>query len=289
MDPSPPTFPHREPVRSNTYRSPLNPNANDHPRAVAIPRRFSGVNAGIPRSPTSYTSPNNPTRFLARTPLSFLSASPSKSRALRISSTDSSIAWQLRTPHTAPNSDSQLALSSPGLLSPADSDTVPNVNSAAHGSARQHVKIPLANVTDPNNPMGTGPSPLRHKMAYLLSLPPSPPIVVPSAHLLELSPDGRADTGEQHSIASPFVNLVSTPLSATTILGPTSVSTPPNGHRRISQQRRSSSLSRELNSLHLTDEPIINRESDSSVDRDADVPEPNSPHAALVCTGRPSA
>lgn len=267
MDSTPLTSPIRRPILLNKHSSPLNPNANDIPHAIAIPRRLSGTNAGIPRSPTS------PTRFLARTPLSFLSSSPSKSRASRTSTMTSSIAWQLQTPPADPNPGSHLALPSPKSLAPADLITTSNTGSAAHVSTRPLVKIPLVDATDPNHLMGTGPSPLRHKMVYLQSLPPSPPIVIPSAQLLELSPGGRANADDQHSIASPFVNLVSTASPVCPVHGPP-VTLPFADSRRSCLQRRQSSLSRELDSLHLADSSNPTRDGTTS-NHDADVSEPN--------------
>lgn len=274
MDPPLQSSPIRRPVLTNNHSSPLNPNSNESPHAIAISRRFSGTNSGMPRSPPSYTSFHKPTRFLARTPLSFLSSSPSKSHASRMSSTGSSTTWQLGTPPAVAKLETHLLPPSPISSSPIDMLPMPNVGSAPHPPARQTVKIPLAAVSDTNNLMGTGPSPLRHKMVYLQSLPPSPPIVVPSAQLLELSPCGRSDTNEQHSIASPFVNLVSA-ASPACVANASSVSSPFVARQRHGQQQRSSSLSQIFDTLHVADPMVDDRKPETPTINNTDLPKSN--------------
>lgn len=264
MDALPPTPPFRRappPNQPNQTSSPLNPASSPH--AIAIPRRLSATGYPYGRKSFSYNSPNTPTRFLSpRTPLSFLAHSPTTSSNVSHLSSSSSVGWQLRTPTTTANSASDLPSPSPASLPPAD---LPLANRSSTHSANcskiHNVKFPHTGAAfgehngSPSFGLRTGrPSPLDNKFAYLQSIPPSPPIMIPSAQLLEMDPTPGVNVNTQYSIASPFVNLKLSPSPPLAKPGPVSAISPLlTGSRRSSADRRGSSLARELHQLDVTD------------------------------------
>lgn len=227
--------------------SPLNPNHGDnmdlkpmpasaHPISTSNLRRMS--NASYSRRGSA---PATPTRFSPRSPLAFLSNSPSSS-VLSTGSSLSSIGWP-RTPPQSPFSHITIALSSPS------SDRAPMVPSSP-GSApmiqKSHIPAPI-NLSPPSSRSSVSidvPSPMDNRPAYIKRrhdldiIPPSPPIMDP-AYLLEHDP--AAHLAGDRSIASPFHNLDMPPTYM------------PHSDRAVPSRRASSGLSREFSHLEMVD------------------------------------
>lgn len=238
--------------------SPLNPDSNLHP--IPITRRLSANGFALARKSLTLNSPNIPTRFISRTPLSFLSNSPSAASHASGLSSDSSVGWQLLTPTTTASSSFDLPMPSPAELPPANLALAHHLKSNAFHST---IKIPSSTSSSFGGSAGSpsfgvlrhgAPSPL-DKLGYLQSIPPSPPISIPSADLLEMRPNIRTNVAIQHSIASPFVNLHSSPSPRSAVYGAIAAESPLTSvRRRQSAGRRGSALARELNHLDLTND-----------------------------------
>jgi hypothetical protein len=267
--PSPPSRPHPRHLKHSP--SPLNPATHPFP----IPtRRNSGTGGPCARK---LSTRNAPTRFSLRSPLSFVSPFPS-STSITNTSMSSSPGWQLRTPPSSLNSTSGPHLSSPDDYLSVNVDLL-NKSKSNPSNSPLHIKIPsshslLNHGTSPLSPSPSNethiPSPL-DKLDYLDNIPPSPPIMDP-ARLLELPPDHNRNSESQISIASPFVNLNSSPTR--TPIG----STPVPSRRAHINTRRGSALARDFNRLD-----IDFRDADGS-DADADNPPDDPP----ICVPSPS-
>ena len=300
MNSLPPTPPfHRtHPLNNhpNQISSPLNPASSPHP--ISIPHRLPGNGFSYARK-SSYNSPNTPTRFLSpRTPLSFLSQSPTSSSNLSCLSTNSSIGWQLRTPTNTANSASLLPLPSPASLPPSAELPLAkrSFNQTTMPSKPHNVKIPRAGLNLSGEPNGspsyglrTGrPSPLDNKLAYLQSIPASPPIMIPSAQLLVMYPTPDSDEDVRHSIASSFVNLKLSPSPPLAKPEPVSAISPLLiGSRRTFSDRRASSLSNEINELDFKNDTAC-LDNDNATNATARVPKPNPASPAISCTPTPT-
>ena len=281
MDNSSPPRPRPRPPPPQQSSSPLNPASNAHPIPLAG-RRPSATGLPYARKPLAPNTPNTPTRFMPRTPLSFLSHSPSStfSHASHQSSA-SSIGWQLRTPLTTTNSMTGFPAPSPMDLPPANLALLNKLKSNHRlSNSPLHIKIPSSMSTSSIGSTGSPshglhmPSPL-DKLDHLQSIPASPPILVPCAQLLELAPNTRPDATTQHSIASPFVNLHSSPSPRSAQPGPVSSISPfLNARRRQLAARRGSTLARELDRLEI-DVDDAGHDADTVDDADSRVPSPN--------------
>ena len=256
MDSSSPPIPPRR-SRSRTMQqlpSPLNP--TNHPYPVHNARRAPVPGSPYSRKPSPAMSPP---RFSPRSPLSFLSNSPTSTISLH-SSASSSTGPQPRTRV----SSATLSLDFPSLndLSPA---ALVNHSKSDSSPAPHHIKIPSSNSSSVGYPPSSSssdkshmPSPL-DKLGHLYSIPPSPPVLDP-AHLLGLPPNTNPDTNIQHSIASPFVNLHS---SSTPMDHPSP---------RLSQRRRDacprsgSCLARELDRLDIDRDDAAGYDADAHDD-----------------------
>ena len=195
--------------------SPLNPATSAQP--ITSNRR-----PPLPHSPGYKSSNSNDYRCTPRSPLAFLSNTPP--------STMSSVSsqWSIRTP------------SSP------DTFATPPSNNGFRPGKLLTVKVSSASsLTSPPTPLD--------RLDHLHALPPSPPINIPSALLLEMAP---VKPDLHHSIASPFVNINALPEDKP--LGPSPP--PPRTARelhapllrlRMPAHRRGSSLSQ----LSITDDP----------------------------------
>ncbi|KAL7423955.1 hypothetical protein Q5752_001540 [Cryptotrichosporon argae] len=169
----------------------------------------------VPGSGSASPTPRSPIDFLADASLSF-------------SRTSLSSAGSAPFPPTPP------APVRPFL----DAASAFHTNPAVPDKARQ-IKIPAPPAYIHAHADAPAPSPL-DRLDYLCPLAPSPPIGVPSAHLLELAP--RAPSSAHRPLASPFVNLDPRPRAG----------------RRDSAgagagERRPSALAHELGALTLHD------------------------------------
>lgn len=253
LPPTPPTprftprnLPHISPSPTS---SPLNPT---QPHDILAHRRPS-ANSFHHRKPFPPT-PDSAPRLTPRTPLSFLANSPSiGSNFSRISSA-SSLGWRLLTPPQSPQFTG-LPSPSPHQLPPANLNLAKTSNSF---DGPLNVKIRSSRSSEMSTDGGSDssdnqrhiPSPL-DKLNYLQSIPASPPIVVPSAQLLEMPPNTIPAAASQHSIASPFVNLNSSPSPRGAKPGPLSSISPLVNARRQLANRRGSGLAHEMNRLEL--------------------------------------
>ena len=285
-----PTPAHAKPPVTNTHpSSPLNPTSS-----LAIPSLRRASTRGLYGHRKSLTPNNTPDRFTPRTPLTYLSNSPSGTSN---SSYASSIGWHLQTPTAPAHAGVHFADPSPHEL-PPPATFAPRKSSAPSLGYQMHIKIPSCNSSDSSTTSGSpgdtsfnAPSPL-DKMDHLCSIPPSPPIVMPSAQLLELPPNFHPDAHCQHSIASPFVNLNSSASPMSAKPGPVSAISPlVTTHRRGRNfWRRGSNLAHEMNAIDLNDtydpdESKYDADADTDDGHDALVPSPtrtdhSSPHAA---------
>lgn len=228
------------PRRSSTHQpSPLGPSG---PSPIGTPRTPHLHDGQSPASPAHHLlatpSPSSP-----RTPLSFLSNSPGSA----YSSLSSSAGYEIRTPPTSLVGNSA-SPSSPMKLRLSDLAPFPkHMGTTPHHTIEMKPQTHRSSVSDISlSSIDECPaiSPIDH-LDYLKSGPPSPPIVFPSASLLELPPNREPDDDHQRSIASPFVNL-NTPTASN------------HGHtissrRASSERRRSSTLSHELSHLDIAD------------------------------------
>ena len=273
--------------------SPLNPASNGCPIPGA--RRLSGNGISYARKSFSYNSPNTPTRFVHRTPLAFLSNSPSTTDSQTSQlSVASSIDWQLRTPTTTANSVMDLPNPSPGELPPAKLGLAHKSKPQMSGSGLHHVKIPSSGSSSSGMSNGSPsfgiarrgiPSPLDNKFSYLQSIPPSPPILLPSADILELSHGSDIKPTKQHPIIfSLETEHSSSPQSPCSIAPPVS---PMLSQRRrtLTNGRRGSALARGSHNLAIdTDDDTDIDESGYASDLpndDYSVPSPNRPSSPL--------
>ena len=293
MDPLPPTSPSLRPRtehQPNPNLSPLNPTSSPH--AIAITGRLSGTSYNYGRK-LVHNSPNTPTRFLSsRTPLSFLSNSPNSPSDVSQLSSRTSIGWQLRTPTTIADSASDPPSPSPAFLPAAQLPVVkqpgpyPNLPSKRHNvQIARSIRAPGDDNGSPSFGLRNGrPSPLDNKLAYLQSIPPSPPIMIPSAHMLGsvLTPD--ADP----SLVSPFALLDLTSSSPSTRTHPASaILSVTSDLRRSSTDRRGSSLANEIGHIDL-DDTDTDSSTDAALDGDALIPRPNSAITAAPCPSTPT-
>jgi len=214
--------------------SPLGPT----PAPVSILERRPvlclSMNKHLPPPQSSTPSPSSP-----RTPLAFLHNSASTSLS-SLSSTDTMI----RTPRSSFSSPSSPNMQLPDFASISQ---MPNYLTDGTISVPKPHKSSISSSLSSIHENGV-PS-LMDRLTYLQTGPPSPPVVIPSARLLELPPNRNPD--HQHSIASPFVNLNLNSNAESYSYSPTSVYPFPLASRQ--RQRRSSSLANELTDLHLDD------------------------------------
>ncbi|KAK4688448.1 monothiol glutaredoxin, partial [Tremellales sp. Uapishka_1] len=242
MDPIPPTpagSAWRQLPRPPPKKSPLNPGpaqSNQHRRSDVF---------GTPPIPRSkFAQQPTPTGLSFRTPLAFLAKSPTASPESSASSYD----YHLRTPplttsYSMPNIPTVRSVDD---MNPADLAVYNSLKLSAQNRPT-HVKIPLS----PSSSRSSSPhfsqppqipSPLQ-KLDYLQNIPPSPPIVVAPAQLLEYAPSDPDN--DAHYMASPFVNLNSPPSA-------THTGDAPIRARRMTNGRRGSSLAREFGQLNMT-------------------------------------
>jgi hypothetical protein len=223
-------FPWSPRRQSAHHPSPLGPTPT--PVSILERRPVLGLSMTKHRPPIQ---PSTPSPSSPRTPLAFLSNSASTSLS-SLSSTDTMI----RTPRTSFSSPS-----SPDMRLP---------DFALISQISNHMNDGTASVPKPHKPSissslssihENGVPSLMDRLTHLQTGPPSPPIVIPSARLLELPPNRNPE--HKQSIASPFVNLNANAYS----LSPNSVYPFPSATRQ--RERRSSSLSNELTDLHLDD------------------------------------
>lgn len=225
------------PRRASTHQpSPLGPSG---PSPIATQRNPYGQSPAMPAHHLLGTpSPSSP-----RTPLSFLSNSPGS----LYSSLSSSPGYELRTPLTslAANSASPSSPLKSRLadLAPFPKRPVSGLHLTIDPKPQPH-RLSISDISLSSIDEHPAISPIDH-LDYLKSGPPSPPIIVPPADLLELPPNRDPDADHQHSIASPFVNLnvSSSPNIAHTV----------TSRRSSGDRRRSSSLANELSQLTMYD------------------------------------
>lgn len=247
--------------------SPLNPSSRPIPNhIVTAPRRPS-----LPASPYArkFGSPHTPNRATPRTPLAFLTNSPTSTM-----SSGSSLAssFQLRTPNwNGPPALAALAPPSPMDLPPSEIALMGKMKSAPPSSL--HIKIPspshgseTSSSSDNNTPVSGKPSPLDN-LDHLHNIPHSPQFIMPSAQLLELPPNRNPNDAAQHSIASPFVNLNLNPSPPSGKPGPMSLAF--SGHPRyrhvLMGNRRGSGLSRVFGLMDSADD-VNDDENDNGLD-----------------------
>jgi hypothetical protein len=223
-------FPWSPRRQSAHHPSPLGPTPT--PVSILERRPVLGLSMTkhLPPPVPSTPSPSSP-----RTPLAFLSNSASTSLS-SLSSTDTLI----RTPRTSFSSPSSPDMRLPDF---ASISRIPNYTNDGTVSVPKPHKPSISSSLSSIHENGV-PS-LMDRLTYLQTGPPSPPIVIPSARLLELPPNRNPD--HKQSIASPFVNLNANAYS----YSPTSVYPFPLAARQ--RERRSSSLANELTNLHLDD------------------------------------
>jgi len=218
-------FPWSPRRQSAHHPSPLGPTLA--PISILERRPLLGLST-IKHLPPPSPSPSSP-----RTPLAFLSNSASTFLS-SLSSTDTMI----RTPRTSFSSPSSPDMHLPDF---ASISRIPNYMADGTASVPKPHKPSISSSLSSIHEHGV-PSFL-DRLTYLQTGPPSPPIVIPSARLLELPPNRNPD--HKQSIASPFVNLNANAYAySPTLVYPSPLST---GQR----QRRSSSLANELTNLHL--------------------------------------
>ena len=249
--------------------SPLNPSSRPIPSHIVTPSR----RPSLPASPYArkFGSPHTPNRTTPRTPLAFLTNSPTSTV-----SSGSSLAssFQLRTPNwNGPPALAGLAPPSPMDLPPSQFTLTGKTKSAPPSSL--HIKIPspspasLSSSSSDNTPVSGKPSPLDN-LDHLHNIPHSPQFIIPSAQLLELQPNRNPNDTAQHSIASPFVNLNLNPSPPSGKPGPLSLGI--SGHPRyrhvLMGNRRGSALSRELGSMSLDDDVDDDKSDDGHDDND---------------------
>jgi hypothetical protein len=203
MNPQSPSL--RSQHRPSLQSSPLNPcNQPTSAQPIGQPRRPSFPSNNFGRNKSSI--PGTP-RSTPRSPLAYLSDSPS----LSISSVASSSPWSIRTPSfpgTAEYEPSVDNMSSSALPPPQFAFKKYNMAPPSPiniNLIRQRPELPLS----PKN-MTPRPSPLDH-LDYLHNGPASPPMVNTHEILLEMPPKRNTDPSNQQSIASPFVNINSSP------------------------------------------------------------------------------
>jgi hypothetical protein len=132
------------------------------------------------------------------------------------------------------------------------------------------------------------PSPLDNKLAYLQSIPTSPPITIPSARLLESGSTSGMDVNARHSNASASVNITSFPSPPRANPGSFLADSPLLvERRRISADRRRSSLAHELNQLNFPDDTAC-PDIDNATDPITPVPAPNPASPAIARATTPS-
>ena len=264
-DTTPRSSPSSTPVKryANDAHVPSPSNTSSSALAIpAVPHPSSGKHATGHRK--SLTPHNTPDRFIPRTPLTFLSNSPSTPSIYTASSVTSSLDWHIQTPTSSAGTTYHLvepwATSTPRKSSGSSLGNPLHIEISSSGSS---YSIDGSTI----DASATAPSPLR-KMDHLFPIPSSPPIILPSAQLLELSPNIHPDANTQHSIASPFVNLNSSPSPRSVKPGPVSYISPLNSARRRDPAalRRGSNLSHQMNALDLDD----SRADDPTYDADDD-------------------
>jgi hypothetical protein len=225
-------FPWAPRRQSAPHPSPLGPTPS--PASILERRPVLGLSMTkhLPTPPPSTPSPSSP-----RTPMAFLTNYGSTSLS-SLSSTDTMI----RTPRTSLSSPSSPNMALPDFASISQ---MPNYMTDGTISVPKPHKSSISSSLSSIHENGV-PS-LMDRLTYLQSGPPSPPIVIPSARLLEIPPNRNPDTAHQHSIASPFVNLNAVSYA----YSPTSTFPFPLSGRQ--RERRSSSLANEITNLRLDD------------------------------------
>ena len=223
-------FPWAPRRRSAHHPSPLGP----APASVSILARRPVLGLNTNRN---LTQPSTPSPSSPRTPMAFLSASFSTSL-----SSNSSLDTMIRTPRSSFSSPSSPDMRLPDFTS---------INHMPTYMTDGTVSVPKPHKSSISSSLSSlhenGVPSLMDRLTYLQTGPPSPPIVIPSARLLEIPPNRNPDSAHQQSIASPFVNLN----SGSYAFSPTSkFAIDLSGRQR---QRRTSSLVNELTDLHLDD------------------------------------
>ena len=178
-------FPWSPRRQSAHHLSPLGPT---QPAPISILERRPAL--GLSMNKHSQT-PQTPSPSSPRTPLAFLSNSYSTSTSLSsLSSVGSEL--QLHTPRSSLSSPSSHHMRLPDFASVSQ---IPNyLNDGTTSVPKPHkssISSSLSSINEHGLPT------LMDRLTYLQSGPPSPPIVIPSARLLEIPPNRNPDTANQ--------------------------------------------------------------------------------------------
>ena len=248
---------------------------SSHAMAIPLTRGHPGF-ASLRRQ--SFTPYNTPAGVSPRSPLDFLTQTPSLTA--RRSSLSSIYPINIQTPNS--DSGNQIKLiDSFADQSNTGSSRVLGTLKHSHGRSNQYLRVNVkigssasstASSTSDDSP---GPSPLG-KMDHLLPCPASP-TMLPPADLLEMSPNVHPDVNVQRSIGAPFVNLN----KSTVLNGPVSAISPLLSHHRRRIPRRGSNLAREMDLLDINDLRHAGNGYDAGAsddERDVRVPSPAPAH-----------